>query len=283
MCKSFLIAQFGGLFWLERMQISKSLKTKISDFRKTLLLQQKIMKASVLHTQHFLFGGRETWKVRSTEASHKLCEGVKSFTCMFRHSATKVKGAVTENSMGLWGTAQKYLVPTGKKAPQLSLLHIITFTFPAYTIYQSMFFSILFHVLSWERNLGSKLCSSHGESTGGVLCTSSIIHFHIVHPLWLGSILLHREGGEGPWQPPVLLDCFQQGCSTDIYATRNCAQASDGSLGFLKGNCTKIHFSHLQKFFAIFCHCQGILLCSPHRGRVSNIALTSYLVVSRKA
>lgn len=116
---------------------------------------------------------------------------------MFRHSATEVKGTLTENSMGLRGTAKKYLVPTGKNAPHLSLLHIITFTFPAYTIYQSMFFSILFHVLSWERNLGSKPCFSHGGSTGGVLCTPLITHLHTVHPLWLGSVLLLSGRGQG--------------------------------------------------------------------------------------
>lgn len=145
----------------------------------------------------FWFGERETWKVTSTEALHKLCEGVKSFTCMFRHSATEVKGAVTENSTGLWGTTQKYLVPTGKKAPHPSLLHIITFTFPAYTIYQSMLFSVPFHVLSWERNWGSKPCSSHGESTGGALRTPSITHFHIVHPLWQAPLRGIGGGGFG--------------------------------------------------------------------------------------
>lgn len=191
---------------------------------------------------------------------------------MFRQ-CSQIKGAVTENSKGLCGRAQKYLVPTGKKAPHLSLLHTVTFTFPAYTIYQSMFFSILFHILSWERNLGSKLCSSHRESTGEVLCTPPITHFQTVPPLWLGSVLLHLTGvGDSFWQPPVLLDGFQKGCSTDIYATRNCAQASDGSL-LLKGNCTKIHFPHLQKFFVIVCHVHIGLLCSCCSGRIPNFML----------
>lgn len=85
--------------------------------------------------------------------------------------------------------------------------------------------------------------------------------------------------GGGLWQPPVLLDCFQQRCSTDIYATRNCAQASDGSLGFLKGNCMKIHFSHLQKFFVLF----GESFCAVLTGEGLLISCRYLEVSSQKA
>lgn len=178
--------------------------------------------------------------------------------------------------MGLRGTAQKYLVPTGKKAPHLSLLHIITFTLhlrsqPTQPI--KACFSLFSFTCLAEREIQQASRVPHmGKAQEGrcaplrLPTSTQCIHCD-------QAVLLHFAGVGGSfWQPPVLLDHFQKGCSTDIYATRNYAQASDGSL-LLKGNCTKIDFPHLQKFSVIVCRVHRALLSSHCRERVLNFTL----------
>lgn len=88
-------------------------------------------------------------------------------------------------------------------------------------------------------------------------------NYPCLHQASTVTMLHFAEGQQGLWQPPVLLDHFL------LLGT----EAPDGSLCFLKGNCTEIRFSHLQKFFAIVCCARGILLCSSHRGRAPNFVL----------
>lgn len=165
----------------------------------------KVTKGNVLHIHHFV-----AWWKRMNSKQYRGFAWTLRSEIIHLHVQTQCKQSKRHCYKKQYGVVRKSTETLGtyrQKISTLSFAYYYIYVPNIHNLSKHVFSLILFHVLSWERSLGSNPCSLHGESMGSVLCTS-LITITCPHHAFTVTVLYFVLGQEGLWQPPALLDHF---------------------------------------------------------------------------